>query len=388
MASLYNLARMTTNTSGTGAALTLATVVPGFLSFDDAGVGDGDTVSYGIVDGANTEVGRGVYTAAGTTLTRGVLKSTNADARIDLSGAAAEVYISFLSDDFNDTIKADGSVPFSGNQSFGDNDITNVGDIALDTISADGASIIINPAGADVDVRFAGDNDANLLYLDGGSDFITIGSTTEIAKFGIDGNANEIQFCIQGHSTQDYPYIILEKSDGTDFLGIRDSALNNTGMVDIRSGRLAMMIGGDNNTTGTRTDGVAKVVRIAFPHKTNAEEPHPLILGSDSAVSYGGGSSLFNAVTEQRFYTAANSTTTTGTVRLTIDSAGDFTFFDGADFILGTTTGTKFGTAANQKIGFFGAGPIVQLAKADYNNWAAFTDVVDALVAIGLFDAA
>lgn len=39
-------------------------------------------------------------------------------------------------------------------------------------------------------------------------------------------------------------------------------------------------------------------------------------------------------------------------------------------------------------LGFFGATPIAQLAKASYNNWAAFTDVVDALVAIGLIDAA
>jgi hypothetical protein len=40
------------------------------------------------------------------------------------------------------------------------------------------------------------------------------------------------------------------------------------------------------------------------------------------------------------------------------------------------------------KIGFFGATPVVQRAKADYNNWAAFTDVVDALVDLGLFDVA
>ena len=39
-------------------------------------------------------------------------------------------------------------------------------------------------------------------------------------------------------------------------------------------------------------------------------------------------------------------------------------------------------------IGFFDATPVAQRAKADYNNWAAFTDVVDALVALGLFDTA
>ncbi len=53
-----------------------------------------------------------------------------------------------------------------------------------------------------------------------------------------------------------------------------------------------------------------------------------------------------------------------------------------------TTTGLQIGTAAAQKLGFFGATPVIQLAKADYNNWAAFGDVVNALVAVGFFDAA
>ena len=39
-------------------------------------------------------------------------------------------------------------------------------------------------------------------------------------------------------------------------------------------------------------------------------------------------------------------------------------------------------------MGFFGTEPVSQLLKANFNNWAAFGDVVDALVSIGLFDAA
>ena len=39
-------------------------------------------------------------------------------------------------------------------------------------------------------------------------------------------------------------------------------------------------------------------------------------------------------------------------------------------------------------VGFYGTAPVSQRLKADYNNWAAFGDVVDALVALGLFDAA
>lgn len=95
---LYNLARMSTATTGTG-TITLGSAVSSYLTFAQAGVSDGETVSYGIVDGSNHEVGRGVYTSSGTTLTRSVLKSTNSDAAISLSGSA-QVYIAALREDF------------------------------------------------------------------------------------------------------------------------------------------------------------------------------------------------------------------------------------------------------------------------------------------------
>ena len=76
-----------------------------------------------------------------------------------------------------------------------------------------------------------------------------------------------------------------------------------------------------------------------------------------------------------------------GTAVFTV-SGTELTVGDGVNIPLGTTTGTQIGTAASQKLGFYGATPVVQRAKASYNNWAAFTDVVDALVALGLFDQA
>lgn len=94
---LYNLARMTTTTAGTG-TITLGSAVGGFLSFAGSGVPDGTTVTYAIQDGANSEIGRGVYTASGTTLTRTVLKSTNSDAAISLSGTA-QVFITPAAED-------------------------------------------------------------------------------------------------------------------------------------------------------------------------------------------------------------------------------------------------------------------------------------------------
>ena len=102
MAKLYSLARMTTATTGTG-TITLGNAVSGYLSFANAGIQNGDIVSYGIRDGTDSEVGRGTYTASGTTLTRNVIKSTNSDAAINLSGSA-EVYITAIAEDIYNPI--------------------------------------------------------------------------------------------------------------------------------------------------------------------------------------------------------------------------------------------------------------------------------------------
>lgn len=97
MAKLYNLARVFSATTGTG-TITLGGAVPGYLTFALAGAADGETVAYGIIDGANSETGTGVYTASGTTLTRVVTTSTNGNAAISLTGNEI-VYITARKED-------------------------------------------------------------------------------------------------------------------------------------------------------------------------------------------------------------------------------------------------------------------------------------------------
>ena len=97
MVTLVNRAKMTTATVGTG-DIDLGSAVDGYQSFSAAGVADGDTVRYVIEDGSNWEIGSGVYTASGTTLTRTVLESSNADAAISLSGEA-QVFLSIFAED-------------------------------------------------------------------------------------------------------------------------------------------------------------------------------------------------------------------------------------------------------------------------------------------------
>lgn len=91
---LYNLAIMTVSgTPGTG-TITLGVAASfngvSFLSFAAAGVSNGDVVDYSIQDPTNggSEIGFGTYTSAGTTLTRTVTKSTNANSAITASSAS------------------------------------------------------------------------------------------------------------------------------------------------------------------------------------------------------------------------------------------------------------------------------------------------------------
>lgn len=98
-ANLLNLARMTTATTGTGSTITLGSAVTGFLSFANAGAVNGQTYSYAIRDGSNSEVGTATYSTTGPSLTsRTVTKSTNSNAAINLSGAA-EVVITVRAED-------------------------------------------------------------------------------------------------------------------------------------------------------------------------------------------------------------------------------------------------------------------------------------------------
>ena len=100
---------------------------------------------------------------------------------------------------------------------------------------------------------------------------------------------------------------------------------SGAGSFDLDNGSITMCIGGNVNSTG-RTNSTDKINRITSPHYTNAEEPVMLISSynqsGSNGITYGGGSSLTNAATQHAFYTAANNTTTNGTERVKITSAG------------------------------------------------------------------
>lgn len=108
MATLVNRAKVATATTGTG-AVTLGAAEPGFQTFADAGVVDGQVVRYVIEDGLDWEIGNGTYTAAGTSLSRSVIESSNSDATLNLSGDAV-VFISAIAEDFDRSIDGGSAV--------------------------------------------------------------------------------------------------------------------------------------------------------------------------------------------------------------------------------------------------------------------------------------
>jgi hypothetical protein len=91
MGKVYNLARVSSTTAGTG-TITLGAAVSGFLTFALAGASDGDRIEYSINDGSNSEKGLGTLRSSGTvTLSRdNIYSSTNGGAAISLSGLSSQ----------------------------------------------------------------------------------------------------------------------------------------------------------------------------------------------------------------------------------------------------------------------------------------------------------
>jgi hypothetical protein len=88
--------KVTTTTTGTGTLTLGSAAVGGFQDFSV--IGDGNTTYYAITDsGASAfEVGIGIFTSSGTTLSRDtVLESSNAGALVDFAAGTKDVFVTY-----------------------------------------------------------------------------------------------------------------------------------------------------------------------------------------------------------------------------------------------------------------------------------------------------
>ena len=112
MVTLANRVKVACASTGTSSPITLGAAKDGFQTFDSAGITNGQTVRYTIEDGTSFEIGTGVYTASGTTLTR-VLTESTTGSLLNLSGDST-VFVTAASED----LVPESGGTFSGNVSF------------------------------------------------------------------------------------------------------------------------------------------------------------------------------------------------------------------------------------------------------------------------------
>ena len=183
----------------------------------------------------------------------------------------------------------------------------------------DAVETVFNETGRNVDFRIEGDTDANALFVDASVDYTGIGTNAPGAKLEV--------------LSSDIVAARVVSSNADARLRIYSNpavSTSNTPKIDFAA----------MTSTAERT---AALISANFTTTTDATRTSKLtftVISSGSSV-----------------------------VPLTIDPTA-LTILDAVNFSLGTTNGTKIGTSATQKLGFWNATPVVQ-----NTGWGSITNV-------------
>lgn len=248
MAKLFNRVRVATATTGTGTITVGAATSNAFLTFAEAGVADGNVVSYVIEDGDDFEAGIGTYTVSGTTLSRDTVRvskitGTVGTSKISLSGSAI-VFIDALAEDLfsrqSDSFNSFPSVlTVSGN----------VNDVWLTRFGAFGNNAF-STIHQFTKTRHASDPDGHVALVDGDP-------VGEIRSWGSDGDQfiqlGRLRWEVDGTVGNDFvPGRLVIASGVSAVETFRINSSGNVGIADATTAR-RLSVRNDNAATNTVT---------------------------------------------------------------------------------------------------------------------------------------
>ena len=193
---LLNRAAMSVSgTPGTG-TITLNAAATGYLTFAAAGAVDGDTYPYLVTDGADWELGYGVYTSSGTTLSRAALVASSTGSALSLTSAAVVECVPLVADVVNKRGDAlTGALDWAATVDVASAGTTDIGAANSNRVRVTGTTTITSfGTGTHKlrQVRFAGiltlTHNGTSLILPGGSNITTAAGDAALAVSDGSGN--------------------------------------------------------------------------------------------------------------------------------------------------------------------------------------------------------
>ena len=293
MAKLFNRAKMTTATTGSG-TVTLGSAASGFQSFADAGVADSDVIQYVIEEGSNFEIGTGTYSASGTTLTRTPSESSESDnSAITLSGQA-KVSITAIHSDFS-RLQHEGSDKV--------------------TVSATGASVTGN-------ISVTGTVD--------GRDLATDGTKLDGIATGADVTPSWVPATDPSYLTAHPSITAASSSDNSGRTYIQDITLDSNGHV---TGLATATETVTDTTYSEATSSTLGLVKIGY---TESGKNYPVELSSGQMyvnvpwtdTTYTGGGDYGITISSTEIRLEDDRRRNSGTVDIYSGNTSDYTFYD------------------------------------------------------------